>query len=242
MIMPRQRGFTLVELLVVIGIIALLIAILLPVLGRAREQANRVACASNLRQIDLIVFQYVNDNQGWLPWIAFDDPLYQADSSQMGFNRYFPIAKYFKKGQNNNILHCPSSNWWAPEMDSGGIDSRPAYALETAGPNSLRNSYIWWTYGVGTSHPQKPYKLTQIQWPDKQFEIFDYNNSTSASTKHAIISWSHNRSGYTGQGSNVAYLDGHVTWVLPTVDNPDTTKDWQVWSSWMYPPGSPVWP
>ena len=63
----RKRGFTLVELLVVIGIIAIMISILLPALGHARKKAQAVGCMSNMRQIYLAMMMFTQDNRGLLP-------------------------------------------------------------------------------------------------------------------------------------------------------------------------------
>jgi prepilin-type N-terminal cleavage/methylation domain-containing protein/prepilin-type processing-associated H-X9-DG protein len=85
------RAFTLVELLVVIGIIALLISILLPALNRAREQAKSTSCLSNLRQIGTAMIMHANEHHGYMPlagelWGPADaTPAAIGDSKQMNY-------------------------------------------------------------------------------------------------------------------------------------------------------------
>ncbi len=98
----RRSGFTLVELLVVVAIIALLVSILLPTLGKAKEQARIVSCMSNLRSLGLSFAFYSNENNDWYP-----------SGAAMGGGYYGPtwytwdsiLRPYY---DTMGLIHCPS--------------------------------------------------------------------------------------------------------------------------------------
>jgi prepilin-type N-terminal cleavage/methylation domain-containing protein/prepilin-type processing-associated H-X9-DG protein len=101
-----HRGFTLVELLVVIGIIALLISILLPALQKARESANSTACMSNMRQIGMAVQFYTSENKNkWLPPYLIPEQTVNYTPAGPWFAIWIP-AKYYK--ENPAVMLCPS--------------------------------------------------------------------------------------------------------------------------------------
>lgn len=112
----RIQGFTLIELLVVIAIIAILAAILFPVFARAREQARKASCMSNLKQLGLAITQYTQDYDEKFPntpnnWAAKTDPNYSNTPKAA-------LEPYTKSDQ---LWLCPSDSNWGANGGAGGI-------------------------------------------------------------------------------------------------------------------------
>jgi prepilin-type N-terminal cleavage/methylation domain-containing protein len=104
----RRGGFSLVELLVVIGLIATLIAILLPALHRVQEQAKMVQCASNMRQIGMAMLAYSNSNNGWLFPSGLGEYGYTAPVTPEREKLRWPVYVLTPPIWNNKILLCPA--------------------------------------------------------------------------------------------------------------------------------------
>jgi len=149
-----RRGFTLIELLVVIAIIAILAAILFPVFARARENARRSSCQSNLKQIGLGFEQYKSDYDGTYPmtmanWRNDGSPEFDWSSApnqpfgRMRFKRFGweqAIFPYIKSAQ---LFRCPSGNQNLPENQDPGADNASWSAGTNQYASNQRVTGIW---------------------------------------------------------------------------------------------------
>jgi prepilin-type N-terminal cleavage/methylation domain-containing protein len=209
----RGRGFTLVELLVVIGIIAILVAILMPALRKAREQANEIACASNQRQLMMAFLMFAGDQKGHLPGNFTDYNNPDADKRAWLLNYQEPYANapqggtIFKYLKNTDVYRCPSI---------------PADAVG-AGRGSGNGRFDYVSFGVFTGaklvniKQQSTYRSTTGKTMLLQTPVITEEDQRSINQLN--IEGLHNFGDSPAEnhrgGANYASIDGSIHWLRP---------------------------
>jgi prepilin-type processing-associated H-X9-DG protein/prepilin-type N-terminal cleavage/methylation domain-containing protein len=234
------RGFTLVELLVVIGIIALLIAILLPALGAARKQAYAVTCMSNLRQMGIAATMYINENKYYPGHVARKSAGQEYAVWPTRLRRYMKAGA--AGGANQGVFRCPTQDpssfeWKVDDKTPPVADpSDTGYGYEVGETLLLRNSGHF-SYGINDWGSHDP--ATQVDPSNTKFRglgadlwnpaVSELKASQVKKAAEMIFIADNNPDGiwdfnidpndpkeapgtiHKG-GANVLWCDGHVTW------------------------------
>lgn len=231
-----KRAFTLVELLVVIGIIGLLIAILVPALSKARSQAVRTTCMANLQQIGQVWHMYANENDGWFPalFVWYIGPsgkpekasfgnwtLLFADSRPGKVDYRTMIREKFKM-PNGRIFYCPT---YRP-VYGGSIDEDWNYTRTDTGTGlpgyyTVTTSYAFYAgngnaelYSASLNNKvPPPFKANEKRLSDRPI-AFDETNYY-APPYYSFITYgfsNHFEKNPTPAGGNALFGDGHVEW------------------------------
>ncbi len=205
----RIRGFTLIELLVVIAIIAILAAILFPVFARARENARKSTCQSNLKQISLANRMYMSDyDETTFRWrrYSFNAPNgnypYPTDQQSL-----VAITQPYVK--NSNVFVCPSG--------AGGVNRGLYYHINVAslangGTQDPINGSATMT---STKDPQMNATRTVLCWDgaSANSEDWTWTHYSDRNPDSSSVAGYYRLSDRHMGGADVAYYDGHVKWV-----------------------------
>lgn len=230
---PRMQAFTLVELMAVIGIVAVLIAMLLPALTAAREQARVIACASNLRTIGQACFLYSAENQGTLPIPIGGGPLSNTPVSAILFtpdNGYFGTMD-FTLG--TMIAYLPGSAQTRQRLFLCPDDEAPqfaGYALTPFVPAVSRNfSYVFSPDMAGSSRTSQIWtgiRVTRIRQPSHKLMVqeqamspYENEDAVLGPTPPRLILLGTRHNGR----SNQCFADGHVELFDPAILLDNTT-------------------
>lgn len=221
-----SRAFTLVELLVVIGIIALLVAMLMPALTAARQQAQTVQCASNLRQVHMALTMYAYDNHGLIPpvsaTIAKPPPLsgnvnpYWTNflSPVLQINNWVSVKNYLGSA---NVLTCPSQQpgLSAPQLLRGsyGLNAR-MYTPRLVTPPSTYDQPRWLSYDT-QGNPYFGLQKTRV--PTDIYLLGDtYWSNVATSSGNPALNYANAEPRHRQKRVNVCFIDGHVSPLIKT--------------------------